>query len=338
MKKSIIGSLTRICCLFVVILLVIFSLLVESKSLLIYVVILILPLSALAGYTMLYIRRTVVKPIRYLMEEAQFISNGDLSQKISYDGENEISEFVSSFDAMRQTLYEQQCQQSQFEIERKSFIDSISHDLKTPLASISAYLEALQDGLVSTPEEEQQYLKVIENKVGILTELSNQLSLSYESPETLPLLVQKVNCSAWVSDFFADMELECQMKDVKPRLINRITSVDAYMLTDALQFDRALQNIINNAFRYYNAVFEVQAEATAGTFMLTIKNDGVKLQHEQTQEIFERFYTEEGANETGHLGLGLYISKTIIQGLNGELTAAVADGIICFTIRLPLVE
>lgn len=66
--------------------------------------------------------------------------------------------------------------------------------MKTPLASISAYVEALQDGIVSTPEEAQQYLKVIENKVEVLTELSNQLSISYETPDTLSLALQKVNC------------------------------------------------------------------------------------------------------------------------------------------------
>lgn len=89
----------------------------------------------------------MIAPLSILAEEAQKISQGNLSHRISYKKEDEFGRFISAFDQMRNTLHLQEQQQQSFEKERKHFIDSISHDLKTPIASISAYIEALQDGM-----------------------------------------------------------------------------------------------------------------------------------------------------------------------------------------------
>ena len=116
----------------------------------------------------------MITPLSVLAEEAEKISQGNLSHPIKYEKEDEFGLFITAFDQMRNKLHLQEQQQEIFEKERKHFIDSISHDLKTPIASISAYIEALQDGMAESPEEEQRYLQVIQKKVHTLNDLSNQ--------------------------------------------------------------------------------------------------------------------------------------------------------------------
>ncbi len=337
MKKTIVRDLIHICCVFFLFLLLIFSLIMEAKVLWIYLLIIAPPFVLLSIYTILYVKKKIIKPIKYLSSEARFISAGDLSRKIEHRSNDEMGDFISVFDSMRSTLYKQQKQQEQFEMTRKNFIDSISHDLKTPLASISAYIEALQDGIVSTPEEEQQYLKVIENKVAVLTKLSNHLSMSYETPDTLSLSSQKVNCYSWSVDFLSDMEVECAMKGVVSEFVNAVPDSDKHNIwIDIYQFDRALQNLASNAFRYYEKYFSISVEIRNDQFVIVIKNDGAKLDNHNLNNIFERFYTEEEVNEKGHLGLGLYISKTIINAMHGEIKVKKEAEMIQFQIVLPI--
>lgn len=106
----------------------------------------------------------MIAPLSILAAEAQKISQGNLSHRISYKKDDEFGRFITAFDQMRNTLHLQEQQQQIFEKERKHFIDSISHDLKTPIASISAYIEALQDDIAESSEEEQRYLQVIQKR------------------------------------------------------------------------------------------------------------------------------------------------------------------------------
>lgn len=334
MKKSIIRNLIVICCAFILFSLII-PMIVAGLAPLVYLLLIIIPFISFAVYTISYIRKRIIQPINHMIDEANAISSGDLSHTIEYKINDELGAFISAFDSMRNTLYIQKQRQDQFEIDRKNFIDSISHDLKTPLASISAYIEALQDGVVATPEEGRQYLKIIENKVAVLIELSNQLSLSYQSPGTLPLSLQKVNCYCWTASLLHDIEAECQMKNIQVELANNISADNKSSISiDIRQLDRAIQNILNNVFRYYQKYFSIKAEISREQLVLIIKNDGAELQTDEINRIFDRFYTQEPLNDQGHLGLGLYISKTIIHAMGGDISASVKSGIITFKIVL----
>lgn len=337
MKKSISHNLFVICCILCLLPILFLLIAAELNFFWIYLLLLEFPFVALTTYTVIYLRKRIIKPLNYLIAETTFITSGDLSRQINYQFRDEIGVFISIFNQMRESLYQQQQQQQQFEVSRKNFVDSISHDLKTPLASISAYVEALQDRIVTTPTEQQQYLAVIENKITILTNLSNQLSMSYESPDSLPLSKQGVSCYHWLIDFFYDIELECQTQGITPKFTNKIALTDSStMQIDIFQLDRAIQNIISNALRFCKQEFSVLAEIKDKQFILSIKNDGVTDDQPNLAMIFERFYTEETIHDKGHLGLGLYISQTIIHAMNGDIQATLMNNTITFTITLPL--
>jgi signal transduction histidine kinase len=338
MKNSIVQNLIIICCILFFLPLIVLLFLAELGVLWIYLILAIVPTTMLTICIVLYIKKRIIKPINILMTETDNILSGDLSHSIEYKKNDEIGEFISAFDRMRIELYRQQQQQKNFEIDRRNFISSISHDLKTPIASISAYIEALQDGMAATPEEEAHYLKIIENKLTILTELSNQLGLSYAAPNEIVLTLCSANCRIWVSDFLDNVRSDCQIKGIVPDLKNLIDAGnDAEISIDIHQLDRAVQNILSNCFRYTRKFFSISARIHTQTFLLEIANDGVILSADDTEMIFERFYTAEEQNIEGHLGLGLHISRTIIHSMGGEINAQIQSGIITFIITLPII-
>lgn len=296
-----------------------------------------LPTLILAIWITVYIKRRVISPLDALVEQADRISSGDLSQPIRYGKDDELGHFVSSFERMRSNLYARQQQQQAFEAERKNFITGISHDLRTPIASISAYIEALQDHMAATPEEEAHYFHIIEKKLSVLTELSQQLSLSYANPDTLPLDLQEVNCYDWTAGLFGSIRSECLLRGLSPSLDNRIGPKDqSTMCIDHYQLERAVQNVLSNSYRYTRHLLSLSSAIEDQYLVLRVKNDGVQLAPDKSEKIFERFYTEEHLEAQGHLGLGLSIARTIIQSMKGTVQAAILEDTITFEIRLEI--
>lgn len=337
MKKGIINNLLLICSILCILPLILLTLTVSIGFPAWFLVIVIVPSVVLTSYTIIYIKNRIIKPIETLMEEAQLISSGDLSHSIVYCKNDEIGSFVSAFDHMRSQLYEQQQQQQQFEIQRKNFISSISHDLKTPIASISAYVEALQDNLAETPQEKQQYLKIIENKLAVLADLSKQLNLSYATPEALNLSLNHFSCYTWTEELIYSVESECKIRGIHYSLHNLIEEQDkTTMLIDVFPLDRAIQNILSNCYRYTKTLFMMSMEIKEHNFILTIKNDGVTMHPSHVSKMFDRFYSEEMNSAQGHLGLGLYISKTIINAMKGDIVVDIDGDTITFEIALPV--
>lgn len=337
MKESIVRRLIINCCLLCVIPVITLFFFTQIKGAMIFILFVTIPTGILTIWLVIFIRNRVIKPLNLLTEEANHIASGNLSHPIISNIDDEIGAFVKLFENMRKTLEEQELKRQLFEIERKNFVTSISHDMKTPIASIAAYVEALQDQIATTPTEEVEYLTIIERKLGLLTELSKQLSLSYMTPDELILDFQVVRCGEWASQFIADFQSECKFYEVLPKIGNIIpTTCKAKMFIDTHQFNRAVQNILGNAFRYTKDFLQVTTDIDDKIFCLKIINDGEMPLATDIDEIFERFYTESYSDSQGHLGLGLFIAKTIIHSMEGSLTAYISEGRITFEIQIPL--
>lgn len=337
MKESIVRRLGINCLILSIFSIISTLFLVHVEFVFVFLIFVTIPTLILTIWLVLFIRNRVIKPLILITEEANSISIGNLSHPIIYDRDDELGNFILIFDQMRKRLEQQQNKQKVFEIERKNFITSISHDMKTPIASISAYVEALQDGMANSPEEEAQYFKIIESKLTLLTELSKQLSLSYSLPEDLHLDYQEINCYDWITIFFKNSQSECKIRGISSEFKNEIKKKStAVMLVDLNQLHRALQNILSNSLRYTKKCLSMSTRLDEQNFYLVMENDGCLLETTNVEKIFERFYTEERSDSQGHLGLGLSISKTIIQSMKGSLTAQVSGDTISFEIQIPL--
>ncbi|GIN73391.1 hypothetical protein J14TS2_38660 [Bacillus sp. J14TS2] len=294
-------------------------------------------MSILLVLTIFYIKRRVLAPISIVVKETMRISIGDLAAPIHYNKKDEIGQLISAFDSMRNELYVQQLEHQQFEVERKQFIDSISHDLKTPISSISAYIEALQDGIAQTKSEEKEYFRVIQNKIHLLNELSQQLSLSYQTSDSVSIQLERIYCHEWSQRFLDTVSMDCHTKGIKIETsLDHSSFQHNYMNVDIYQLERALQNILDNAYRYTKELLALSVAIQDDCFVVAIKNDGAEMKEESLEQIFQRFYTNNPQNAEGHLGLGLFIAKTLITAMKGKLEATLQKDVITFIVSIPI--
>ncbi len=339
MKNSIIHRLLFISVLLALIPFLALAFFAQFTTVTMFFLLLCIPLALILVYTALFLKKRMIQPIKQVSESTKRISVGDLTQPIHSNYDDELGNFIRSFDEMRKALLEKEKEQLRFEQERRQFISNISHDMRTPISSISAYLEALQDGVADSKDDELRYYRIIQSKLDLLTNLSSQLQFSYLTDQEVPLHLQKVSCYSWCRSWIEEITSECAVRNIPAVLQNHILQDESCsMKIDPMQLDRALQNILNNAYRYAENLFSVSITRESTSLILRIENDGCRITQEQTEHIFDRFFTGDKKNENGHLGLGLYISKTLLSAMGIEISATVEQKNIVFRIQVPLIS
>ena len=128
------------------------------------------------GITSWWISRSILKPLHHLSLGTKEIREGNLDTRMEYQKKDEFGEVCRDFDEMRAYLKESVDQRLRDEKRRRSLITGISHDLRTPLTSISGYLDGLMDGIADTREKRSRYLQAIKTRTGNLVSLVNSLS------------------------------------------------------------------------------------------------------------------------------------------------------------------
>ncbi|TCT15477.1 HAMP domain-containing protein [Natranaerovirga pectinivora] len=286
----------------------------------IVVVLVILFISLAIFY--LNFRQKVIKPINELEKSAVEIGRGNLDGKIIYSEDNELGRFCRSFDFMRMELKDSLERQSTYEKERKEFITKISHDLRTPVASIKAYVEGLKDGVANNPEKVDKYLNVIDNKTNSLVRLIEDLfqhslrdlgkfSINKSEQYSKDLLTRMI------SPFIVQLENGPLQLIVKGDFPNVLINVDEVRL------EQVIVNLIHNAIKYTpdkgRIIFSVRNEEEE--LIVSVRDTGYGVATEEMNRIFDSFYRGErfkGRDFDGS-GLGLSICKYIVEEHGGRI-------------------
>lgn len=119
----------------------------------------------------------IIPPLVELQHASERIQEGDLGVRIGHDRQDEFRPVVDAFNLMAVNLQDSLRERERQEENRKELIASISHDIRTPLTAIKAYVEGLKDNVASTPEKRKQYLEVIDHKTEDLNRMVEQLFL-----------------------------------------------------------------------------------------------------------------------------------------------------------------
>lgn len=213
---------------------------------------------------------------------------------------------------------------------RREFVANASHELKTPIAAIKGYVEALSDGAVEDPGQARQFLQVIAGQTERLESIVNDLLVlsRIEHEETgggfaldmrpLAPVVQSAiqTCSAAAASRGVTVAVACD-----PALSARV---------NARLIEQALVNLIDNAIKFSEAGARVDVNVSADeqAVCLAVSDRGCGIAPEHLERIFERFYRVDKARsqETGGTGLGLAIVKHIVLLHNGRVTVQSAPG------------
>lgn len=257
----------------------------------------------------------IVRPFEKMEKFAEEIGKGNFDIKVDYEKNNLFGAFTWSFDHMRREIIKaRSCERAAID-NNKTVIATLSHDIKTPIASIRAYAEGLEAGLDSNVEKRNKYIKVIIKKCDEVTKLTNDLFLhSLSDLDMLKINTEEVEISQLIKNSLSELIEE----EKKVSIIGNMPK--ALLDVDVKRFNQVLENIINNSNKYAKgSKIEVRGEINEDNYIIKIKDFGEGIKDKDLPFIFNKFYRGENALEKQGSGLGLFIVKYIMNQLNGDV-------------------
>jgi signal transduction histidine kinase len=270
-------------------------------------------------------RRSVVNPLEAMSNAARRIAKGDLEIHLPVSRVTEIADVRAGFEVMVAGLNESFQNQARLEEERRFFIGSVAHDLRTPLFALRGYLEGLELGIASSPEKMAKYVGICREK----TEQLNRLVADLFAFTKLEYMEQ----TASLEKVDASLILGKSIDSVKPLALERGISIIFGSLSgkeedtvDPHLLERAVNNILENALRYTPAGGEISVtlKKEPGKTIIEVRDTGPGFSPEDVHRVFHPLYRGESSRNraTGGAGLGLAIAKRIFQAHGGDLAAA----------------
>lgn len=274
--------------------------------------------------------KNIVTPLEILNYGVHQIQLGNLDYRIEYNGNDEFSLACSDFNLMAQRLRESVEQRKKDELSRKELIAGISHDLRTPLTSIKAYVEGLIDGIATTPQLQEKYFETIRAKAENIDHILDKLSLfSKLDTGEFPFYPEKLDIGKELADYVEKNSAEYQANGLMIKLYNN--AQNAIISIDPVQFGNVLTNILENSVKYMNketSTMEITCSERDDDICLTLADDGPGVPADSLDKLFDMFYRNDPSrnNPSKGSGLGLAITAKIIERLDGHIHAKNAPG------------
>ena len=294
---------------------------VSEHDLLLAIVLLIFAsgMAMVLGY---FLSSTVTSRIYLLKDAAEKLAKGELKTRVSINGRDEVAALANTFNQMAEQLEMVDAKQRELERLRADLIAWVGHDLQTPLASMRAILEALEDGVVDDPQTVKRYLGTAQRDVRSLSVLIDDLfQMAQLDTGGIPLDRAESSLSDLISDTLESFSELALRQGVK--LEGSVDSNVDPVTMDTQRIGRVLKNLIGNALRHTPAEgrVNVHARRTASGVEVSVSDTGEGIRAEDLLHVFESFYRGEKSRSrsTGGAGLGLAISRGIVQAHGGEI-------------------
>jgi len=284
----------------------------------------------------IHLSHTITSSITLLEKNTQRIAAGELDIELENpkrgNDSNEITSLTENLEKMRRSLKED-------EERRSRFIMGLSHDLRTPVALIKGYTEAITDGVVNNPESAKKSLAIIGQKADQLESMINDL-INYvklnNNDWRQKLLPEKLE--PLLSDFAKGAILT---GEVYKRTIQTSVTLNPELKVplDKTLLNRALENLFSNAIRYTKDgdTISIIASESPDAAIITVKDTGCGIEEKDLDHIFDLFYRGTNSRREQGMGIGLSVVKTIIDthGWKINVNSKVGEGT-SFIITIPL--
>ena len=284
----------------------------------------------LAFLSVLYITERITRPISEVTTTVRKFSKGEYNARISYKSDDEIGELATSFNKMADEV-------NTLEEARRSFVANVSHELRSPLASMRGFLVAMQDGTIP-PDAYDKYLTVVIDENVRMSEMVNDLLdiARIESGGDKVLNFEAFDIAEAIRTTALTFEARANEKQIELRM--SFYNEQVYVYADKNQIIHVLQNLIDNAIKFTppNGFVDIRVDEVKQSVHVSVKDSGVGISQEDLPHVFDRFYKAEKAHtrSTGSgTGLGLAITKKIIVAHGEDIYVTSSNGA-CFTFTL----
>lgn len=275
------------------------------------------------------------RPLHQMVIATKSFAQGDFSKRVDVSSEDEIGQLSYSFNQMADSL-------ASSENVRRSFVANVSHELKTPMTTISGFVDGILDGTIPA-EKQNNYLRIVSSEVRRLSRLvESMLSLSRIDSGELKLRQENFNISSTIFNTFLTFENNIESKHIDIRGLDSINN-DIQLVGDPDMIHQVVYNLVENAVKFVNegGYIEVKAIETNDKCIIKIINSGHGIEQDELMHIFEKFYKTDKSRSIDRkgMGLGLYIVKTILRLHGGDIYASSKiDEYTCFEFFIPKKE
>ncbi|WP_455715723.1 HAMP domain-containing sensor histidine kinase [Anaerosporobacter sp.] len=267
----------------------------------------------------LFLHRDILLPIRQVHQSTKKIREGDFRERVRYDYDGEIGLLCHDFESLRDELDYSIQNERLLKEKEKLLLAYISHDLRTPIATISGYVEGIHTGLVKD-ERVQEYTSIILKKITMLNGLIDDI-LEHSKAQLHEFDIHKTEC--YSRDFFTGIVEELRGDIMKKGLEFRSNEIPNLLINiDQKRILQVLQNLVGNAMKFTEkGTIAIQFRYESEKLFIAVLDTGVGISATDQSMIFEPFYRGEKArtlNVPGS-GLGLSISQYIVTQHGGRI-------------------
>ena len=280
-----------------------------------------------------YVYFAILRPFSRMKQFAEQVAQGNLDVPLQYERSNYFGAFTWAFDNMRREITKARSCEKEAVENNKTVIATLSHDIKTPIASIRAYTEGLEANLDSTPEKRQKYLNVIMKKCDEVSRLTNDLFLhSLSDLDKLKINPEKVELCSFLTQ--AVEELTANQQDVTVKK----PEGEMFLLADGNRLLQIMENLVNNARKYARSQIELSLSVREGMAELRVRDYGPGIPDEDLPFICDKFYRGKNCGKEQGSGLGLYIVSYITKQMHGAMRLKNLEPGLEVVLEFPMLE
>ena len=278
----------------------------------------------------------VKRELRKLKQQVKEIPmRSSFGSRLSFDfREKELMGLVDELNYMIDAFEEKNRQAKQMEENVKLSIAGLSHDLRTPLTSINGYVQLLHE----TEDETKRahYGRIIEQSVKRLMDMTDHFyDLARIETNQKEIALASMSLSAVVEEIFLSFYEQFEEQQIELQFPEQ--QQDTQIIADKFMLIRVLQNMAQNILRYAGGKAVISYRNEGDNLVFVVKNDVKTESKVAVEKVFTRFYTEVASRtNTEASGLGLYLSKKLIEKMDGNMDAELKGNWFILTIRLPL--
>ncbi|MGG4146388.1 ATP-binding protein [Paenibacillus algorifonticola] len=317
-----------------------------------------LPISLLAAMLVLFIlavllllwmsyklKHHYIAPVHELKQHAETLLKGYYTEKIHYHRSDELGELFAMFDQMRLEMLHLGQQRMKQEKAQKELISNLSHDIKTPLTTVKAYIDAIQDGVCSDPDTMMEYMEVMQTNTNKMARLIDDL-LIHALQELGEITVQPVEQYSRQALLPMFKPLGHMVRTSGVIFEQSPDIPDVLISIDQARIEQVLANIVANALKATSPGdtirIETELSASKEQLMIKIADTGRGIRPQDMPFVFDRSFrgrmdTSGDAAAPEGTGLGLAICKNIVEAHGGSIAFKSKNGsgtVFHFTIPL----
>lgn len=280
----------------------------QLQNVALIVLIMIIIQSIMAIIYFIYLQRTIILPFIQMREFAQRVAYGNLDIPLTMDRKNAFGAFSEAFDIMRTEIKQARIAEAKANESKKELIAKLSHDIKTPLASIKAVAEV--GAALTDDKNNTNYQQIIQKSDQIDTLVSDLFTASLEELQQLSVSVTKVSST----------EIGPLLENADYQHVSQITEIPSCSINaDVLRLQQVFDNIFVNSYKYAGTKIDVSATLSDKYLIIAIEDYGLGVNEKELAHLKDKYVRGSGTDKIEGAGLGLYIADYLMKMMKGAL-------------------